>query len=225
MAKSFNEKDRENKVYLIARDVNIIANQKYNIGKDFAHTSIVMIPDNQDEFFAKDGKLKEKYIKLGYPVAENFGNEKGWIVGGFNGEANKGEMKGKLVVRINDTTDVEVFNKINNRKNTTDLNGEILKEIKLKNISDTELINKIIANSIIYQKNTNYQNYFPVPIHFKGYNEEIGEEFYIRCGYNCNSFSNTILRNVGINNPFERINSQRSIPGKNILVPFEESEK
>lgn len=225
MAKSFDEKDRENKVYLMERDLNISYNNKIYFKGKLGHTSIVMIPDNQEDFFTENGELKEELKKEfpDLPEPEKFGeNIYGWIVGGFKGEKEKGEVEGDLVVRFNDNADKEVFNKINGVKNNTQLTGEIISEISYSNKNDTKLIKNIVEKTLNYNNSSKYEKYFLIPINLKWYDEELQEESYIKCGYNCNSFSNTILRNVGIKDPFRKSDIFRLKIGKGSKFPLKE---
>ncbi|MDO4691197.1 MAG: hemagglutinin repeat-containing protein, partial [Fusobacterium sp.] len=211
LAKSFDEKDRENKVYLMERDLDI----KF-IGKLFGHTSIPMIPDNQEDFFTENGDLKEELKKEfpALPEPEKFGENKyGWIVGGFKGEKEKGEVEGDLVVRFNDKSDVQVLKKILEVDNESFLTGEIVMEIKSSSMKDTELIKTIIQHNLDYIDSKNYKRYSAIPISTLNIYQLNKKDFLEEC-VNCNSWTYTTLKKIGEENRLDKSfrNQIKSLP-------------
>lgn len=174
-------------------------NVKINYLEGLAHTAIVVIPDNQNEFFENE-KLKDNYKELGYPKPEKFADKLGWIVAGFRGE--KKEEEGKLVVRFNDKVDIEVYKKINKWKTDTKLTGDIISEIKHPEKNDTELAKIIIEKGILYG-NRKPENYLAIPFLME-YKSDIFKKLSFKIGgFNCNAFSSSLLKEIGVKENFE----------------------
>jgi hypothetical protein len=144
---------------------------------DAGHTIIILIPDDQSEFF-EDGRLKEKYKDL--PEPEKFGNEYGWTIAGHN-------VKGTLQAKYNEKEDLNVAQKLimnDNKTNENDLRRE-LNATPLINPekSDTQTIidlHKIIQT---YQNNyaRNQLNYYLFTV-------------------NCNTFATALIQQSRLEN-------------------------
>lgn len=89
-----------------------------------------MVPDDENEFF-ENGTLKQKYKDMGYPEPEKIGDSYGWTLAGHNFEEKykengKEKSKNYLIVKFNETEDIN--SALNYQKNTenTPVNYKIL---------------------------------------------------------------------------------------------------
>lgn len=79
--------------------------------------------------------------------------------------------------------------------------------------------------SISYKNNKALEIYSSYPIHLVGYWKDSNEKFSDYWGYNCNSFSNTILNEIGIKDIFKNTETKRNAPGKNFKFESKEGGK
>ena len=140
---------REYSIYLGERPVKGV--------KFAAHSFIPVFPNIQSDFFEKDGTVKEEFKFLGEPIQLKNG-KRGWIIAGYNGEKDKGEAGGRLVLRINDPSDIRAF-KLALETNNNSEEGYIIQQITSDIENDTEPAKKIFLNSKRYIENTNYVDY------------------------------------------------------------------
>ena len=108
-------------------------------------------------FFEKYGTVKEEFKFLGEPIQLKNG-KRGWIIAGYNGEKDKGEAGGRLVLRINDPSDIRAFNLALETNNNSE-EGYIVQQITSDIENDTEPAKKIFLNSKRYIENANYVDY------------------------------------------------------------------
>ena len=140
---------REYSIYLGERPVKGV--------KFAAHSFIPVFPNIQSDFFEKDGTVKEEFKFLGEPIQLKNG-KRGWIVAGYNGEKDKGEADGRLVLRINDPSDIKPF-KLALESNNNSEEGYIVQQITSDIENDTESAKKILLESKKYMGNGNYVDY------------------------------------------------------------------
>ena len=140
---------REYSIYLGERPVKGV--------KFAAHSFIPVFPNIQSDFFEKDGTVKEEFKFLGEPIQLKNG-KRGWIIAGYNGEKDKGEAGGRLVLRINDPSDIRAF-KLALETNNNSEEGYIVQQITSDIENDTEPAKKIFLNSKRYIENGNYVDY------------------------------------------------------------------
>jgi len=140
---------REYSIYLGERPVKGV--------KFAAHSFIPVFPNIQSDFFEKDGTVKEEFKFLGEPIQLKNG-KRGWIIAGYNGEKDKGEAGGRLVLRINDPSDIKAF-KLALETNNNSEEGYIVQQITSDIENDTEPAKKIFLNSKRYIENGNYVDY------------------------------------------------------------------
>ncbi|WP_338952057.1 hypothetical protein [Fusobacterium nucleatum] len=149
LADSIPKNRREYSIYLGERPVKGV--------KFAAHSFIPVFPNIQSDFFEKDGTVKEEFKFLGEPIQLKNG-KRGWIVAGYNGEKDKGEAGGRLVLRINDPSDIRPF-KLALESNNNSEEGYIVQQITSDIENDTEPAKKILLNSKRYIENENYVDY------------------------------------------------------------------
>ena len=140
---------REYSIYLGERPVKGV--------KFAAHSFIPVFPNIQSDFFEKDGTVKEEFKFLGEPIQLKNG-KRGWIIAGYNGEKDKGEAGGRLVLRINDPSNIRAF-KLALETNNNSEEGYIVQQITSDIENDTEPAKKIFLNSKRYIENGNYVDY------------------------------------------------------------------
>ncbi|WP_338957554.1 hypothetical protein LDJ98_01285 [Fusobacterium nucleatum] len=143
---------REYEIYILERRLDIFV-----LGELGAHTTISVFPNIQSDFFESDGTTKEEFKFLGEPIQLKNG-KRGWIVAGYNGEKDKGEAGGRLVLRINDPSDIRPF-KLALESNNNSEEGYIVQQITSDIENDTEPAKKILLNSKRYIENENYVDY------------------------------------------------------------------
>ncbi len=149
LAESIPMERREYSIYLGERPVKGV--------KFAAHSFIPVFPNIQSDFFEKDGTVKEEFKFLGEPIQLKNG-KRGWIIAGYNGEKDKGEAGGRLVLRINDPSDIRAF-KLALETNNNSEEGYIIQQITSDIENDTEPAKKIFLNSKRYIENANYVDY------------------------------------------------------------------
>ena len=149
LAESIPMERREYSIYLGERPVKGV--------KFAAHSFIPVFPNIQSDFFEKDGTVKEEFKFLGEPIQLKNG-KRGWIIAGYNGEKDKGEAGGRLVLRINDPSDIRAFNLALETNNNSE-EGYIVQQITSDIENDTEPAKKIFLNSKRYIENANYVDY------------------------------------------------------------------
>ena len=143
---------REYEIYILERRLDIFV-----LGELGAHTTIPVFPNIQSDFFEKDGTVKEEFKFLGEPIQLKNG-KRGWIIAGYNGEKDKWEAGGRLVLRINDPSDIRAFNLALETNNNSE-EGYIVQQITSDIENDTEPAKKIFLNSKRYIENANYVDY------------------------------------------------------------------
>ena len=209
---------REYEIYILERRLDIFV-----LGELGAHTTISVFPNIQSDFFESDGTTKEEFKFLGEPVELKNG-KKGWIIGGFKGDENKGEEKDKLIFRVNDPLDVKAL-KYEKDGEETGVKGRKVKELTSNIGNDTKQAKEVIKMYKNYTENREYLDYSAFPMTRKNYG-------------NCHSISYTIAEKIlgkqvtGYGSlPIQRgggivesFGTRRLNPGSEVRIPYNKFE-
>ena len=175
-----NNMSKDYRVYHGARDLD---NMTLQIAR---HTFVIMTPDNPEDFTID--KMKQKGLDPTNFEWKDLGDGKKSVI------SSAFDVEGNLQATFNQETDVRaVSDYYKNGESTSDGSGSIfwdfdveLKEIKPEDgISDTEFIYNLLHNTVNYKENTKKEpiKYSVIPS--------------CSSGYNCNSFSNSLLQYSG----------------------------
>ena len=218
LAESIPMERREYEIYILERRLDIFV-----LGELGAHTTIPVFPNIQSDFFESDGTTKEEFKFLGEPVELKNG-KKGWIIGGFKGDENKGEEKDKLIFRVNDPLDVKAL-KYEKDREETGVKGRKVKELTSNIGNDTKQAKEVIKMYKNYIENREYLDYSAFPMTRKNYG-------------NCHSISYTIAEKIlgkqvtGYGSlPIQRgggivesFGTRRLNPGSEVRIPYNKFE-
>ena len=141
IANAVPEGNRENKVYVAARD--LAGGGALGMG---THQFSILVPDNPKDF-TKD-KLKEMGITE--PMRDLGNGKRGWVVGAHNDDK-------KLIAKFNEPSDFKATQEFLNPKKYTkwyssDFDTEAYL-VKHQGLTDTQYITKILENTTGYQNN------------------------------------------------------------------------
>ena len=137
------------------------------------HSYIVVKPDKPEDF--TDDKMKERGLDPNKFKFINLGNnEKGIIIGGY-------EINGNLEIGINQMTDYKTTIALNYNINTP-FNPEVRIIKSVNGMTDSQFIYSIMKNSNNYLNNQ-----------LNGLKVKYNIAPKVMPGYNCNSFSNSLL--------------------------------
>ena len=218
LAESIPMERREYEIYILERRLDIFV-----LGELGVHTTIPVFPNIQSDFFEKDGTVKEEFKFLGEPIELKNG-KKGWIIGGFKGDENKGEEKDKLIFRVNDPLDVKAL-KYEKEGEKTGMKGRKVKELTSNIGNDTKQAKEVIKMYKNYTENREYLDYSAFPMIRKNYG-------------NCHSISYTIAEKIlgkqvtGYGSlPIQRggdivesFGTRRLNPGSEVRIPYNKFE-
>ena len=218
LAESIPMERREYEIYILERRLDIFV-----LGELGAHTTIPVFPNIQSDFFESDGTAKEEFKFLGEPIELKNG-KKGWIIGGFKGDENKGEEKDKLIFRVNDPLDVKAL-KYEKEGEKTGMKGRKVKELTSNIGNDTKQAKEVIKMYKNYTENGEYLDYSAFPMIRKNYG-------------NCHSISYTIAEKIlgkqvtGYGSlPIQRggdivesFGTRRLNPGSEVRIPYNKFE-
>ena len=194
----------------VVRDLNGSPFNPKSLGSIVGNHSFgLFVPNNPEDFTPE--KFSENGIQYVPPVDLGDGRY-GWIMGGYYNNGN-------LSAQFNETTDVRAIQdyyrnggstSAGSGSNLWDFDIEMREVKPINGMTDTEFGYNAIRNTQNYQKNTNITpiNYGLIP--------------YFNNGYNCNSFSNSLINYSGgdtksYDNDFKGVDSGRNqlIPNKN----------